>query len=75
MRRAIRSTHNTLFTNKFARINGSIRYAPACDDIYDFLGSYSSDGKKESLNLDNTAWANTVVAAGSMVAIVVFTGK
>ena len=46
VRRAIRSTHNTLFTNKFARINGSIRYAPACDDIYDFLGSYSCEGKK-----------------------------
>lgn len=75
VRRAIRTTHNVLFTDKFARINGSVRYAPACDDIYDFLGSFSSDAKKESLNLDNTAWANTVVAAGSMVALVVFTGR
>lgn len=51
-------------------------YAPACDDIYDFLGSYSNEnGKKQSLSLDNTAWANTVVAAGSMIAIVIFTGK
>lgn len=46
VRRAIRSAHNILFTEKFARINGTIRYAPACDDIYDFLGSYSSEGKK-----------------------------
>jgi len=57
-------------------INGTIVYAPACDDIYDFLGSFTqAEGKKESLNLDNTAWANTVVAAGSMVALVIFTGK
>jgi len=27
------------------------------------------------LNLDNTAWANTVLAAGHMTGIVIFTGK
>ena len=27
------------------------------------------------MNLDNTAWANTVLAAGHMVGIVIFTGK
>lgn len=32
--------------DKFKEINGAITYAPACDDIYDFLGSYSRDGKK-----------------------------
>ena len=74
VRRAIRSTHSLLFNNKFSRIQGNINYAPACDDIYDFLGSYSSGGKKESLSLDNTCWANTVVAAGSMIGIVIFTG-
>ena len=75
MRRAIRSTHSILFNDKFANINGGINYAPACDDIYDFLGSYSSEGKKESLSLDNTSWANTVLAAGSMIGVVIFTGK
>jgi len=62
--------------NKYAIPYGAhIRYNPACDDIYDFLGSFSSeDGKKESLNLDNTAWANTVLAAGHMTCIVIFTG-
>lgn len=55
--------------------SASIRYNPACDDIYDFIGSYSGlDDKKESLNLDNTAWANTVLAAGHMTCIVIFTG-
>lgn len=75
VRRSIRSTHNFLFHDKFTPIDGAINYAPACDDIYDFLGSYSSGGKKESLSLDNTSWANTVVAAGSMIGIVVFTGR
>jgi len=27
------------------------------------------------LGLDNTAWANTVLAAGYMIGIVIFTGK
>lgn len=64
-----------MFNDKFALVDGKIQYAPACDDIYDFVGSYSnSENKKESLNLDNTAWANTVLAAGHMIGIVVFTG-
>jgi phospholipid-translocating ATPase len=47
VRRAIRSTHPLLSQNKFAAISGEITYAPACDDIYDFLGSYKSEqGKK-----------------------------
>jgi len=76
VRRSIRSTHSILFANKEAIVSGTVTYAPACDDIYDFLGSFTnSEGKKESLSLDNTAWANTVVAAGSMIALVVFTGK
>jgi hypothetical protein len=52
-----------------------ISYAPACEDIYEFLGSYTGEGKRESLSLDNTAWANTVLAAGHMTGIVIFTGK
>ena len=46
VRRAIRSTHGLLTADKFRQINGTITYAPACDDIYDFLGSYSCNGKK-----------------------------
>lgn len=76
VRRAIRSTHASLMANKYdIPFGASIKYNPACDDIYDFLGSYSgSEGKKESLSLDNTAWANTVLAAGHMTCIVIFTG-
>ena len=75
MRRAIRSTHSALMADKYnIPFDSGVTYAPACDDIYEFLGSYSNQDKKESLSLDNTAWANTVLAAGHMTAIVVFTG-
>eukprot|EP00171_Calliarthron_tuberculosum_P016184 IDg16184t1 len=34
-------------------------------EIYDFVGNYiSADGVKEPLSLENTLWANTVVASG-----------
>jgi phospholipid-translocating ATPase len=47
VRRAIRSTHGRFSTNKYEKIKGTILHAPACDDIYDFLGSYvNEDGKK-----------------------------
>jgi hypothetical protein len=36
-----------MMNNKYEIPQGShIKYAPACDDIYDFLGSYSHEDKK-----------------------------
>jgi hypothetical protein len=33
--------------DRIGDVNGSILYAPACDDIYDFLGSYTgTTGKR-----------------------------
>ena len=69
-------THSTLFNDKFAFIDPwYLRYAPACDDIYDFVGNFNSGDKREALTLDNTAWANTVLAAGHLIGVVVFTGR
>lgn len=48
-------------------------------DIHSFIGTFSrqeQDGsEEESLDLQNTLWANTVVAAGSATGIVVYTGS
>lgn len=75
IRRAVRSTHQVLFADNFANVGDAfINYAPACDDIYEFIGSLTLKEKKESLNLDNTAWANTVLAAGQLIGVVIFTG-
>jgi|JI6StandDraft_1071083.scaffolds.fasta_scaffold74815_2 phospholipid-translocating ATPase len=76
IRRAVRCTHQVLAGNMFAGVqDGVINYAPACDDIYEFIGSMTWKDRKESLNLDNTAWANTVLAAGQLIGIVIFTGS
>jgi phospholipid-translocating ATPase len=76
VRRAIRTTHAVISNDRFVQLTDSVvSYAPACEDIYEFLGSYSGEGRREALGLDNTAWANTVLAAGHMTALVVFTGR
>ena len=65
-----------LANDRFGRVNDcQVTYAPPCEDIYEFLGSFSGEDRREALSLDNTAWANTVLAAGWMVGLVIFTGK
>lgn len=46
-------------------------------DIHSFIGTFSRQegAEEESLDLQNTLWANTVVAAGSATGIVVYTGS
>lgn len=48
-------------------------------DIHSFIGTFSQQeqngSEEESLDLQNTLWANTVVAAGSATGIVVYTGE
>lgn len=44
-------------------------------DIYDFKGRLKCDEEKESICIDNTLWANTFVAAGKVICVVIYTGK
>ncbi|CCE62268.1 hypothetical protein TPHA_0C01120 [Tetrapisispora phaffii CBS 4417] len=50
---------------------------PPEKSIHSFLGKISSeDGTSVALSIDNTLWANTVVASnGSCIACVIYTGK
>ncbi|ESN91643.1 hypothetical protein HELRODRAFT_96328 [Helobdella robusta] len=45
-------------------------------DIHSFIGTFSrsSDNSKDSLNVENTMWTNTVLASGSVLGAVVYTG-
>jgi phospholipid-translocating ATPase len=47
-------------------------------DIYSFIGVLTIKGdkeEKESLGVDNTLWSNTVVASGTIVGLVIYTGS
>lgn len=47
VRRAVRSTHQILKDNHFAAIQDAhLNYAPACEDIYEFIGSFTWKDKK-----------------------------
>lgn len=54
----------------------SVQVDPPNNQIYKFQGFFSrEDGAKESLSLDNTLWANTVLASANSYGLVVYTGK
>ncbi|EDV26080.1 uncharacterized protein TRIADDRAFT_55823 [Trichoplax adhaerens] len=57
-------------------INASIYAEKPRMDIYDFVGTFNeSDNEiQEPLSIENTIWANTVVASGPIVGIVIYTG-
>ncbi|KAF9585299.1 putative aminophospholipid-translocase [Lunasporangiospora selenospora] len=49
-------------------------------DIHSFIGNFSKEGdgpgiQTEPLSVDNTLWANTVIASGNAIGFVIYTGK
>ncbi|CAN6614689.1 phospholipid-transporting ATPase Neo1p [Trichomonascus vanleenenianus] len=43
--------------------------------IHSFLGTLKFEGSSVGLSVDNTLWANTVLASGTAIGIVIYTGK
>ncbi|KAK9451916.1 uncharacterized protein V1518DRAFT_409895 [Limtongia smithiae] len=54
--------------------NVRITTTPPTKSIHHFLGRLSLDSRNLPLSIDNTLWANTVVASGHVVGCVVYTG-
>ncbi len=58
-----------------------IKASPPIENIYKFEGVFvgrldlQEKKEKEGLNLENTLWANTVLTAGKIYALVLYTGK
>lgn len=49
---------------------------PPNDAIYDFKGAYCEGADEEGLSLENTVWANTVLASSDFIlGIVLYTGR
>jgi phospholipid-translocating ATPase len=46
-----------------------------CDDSFEMLSKSDDPPVEDSLNIENTLWANTVVASGTALGLVVYTGK
>ncbi|VDB92250.1 unnamed protein product [Peniophora sp. CBMAI 1063] len=48
--------------------------APPSKDIHSFVGTFRVGEREEPLSAENMLWANTVLAAGSVIGCVVYTG-
>ena len=62
-------------------LNATLYAAAPTKDIYDFVGvfvahddAHEAGSAQESLGLENTLWANTVLASGSAWGVVIYTG-
>jgi len=79
LRRAVRKTQENENEADLMTVCGKdcVVANPPNDQIYEFTGVYKpARGKKESLGLENTVWANTVLASsGWMLCLVLHTGS
>ncbi|XP_037813863.1 probable phospholipid-transporting ATPase IIA isoform X1 [Lucilia sericata] len=76
LRLAVPSTQKLNKDSDLFNIDASVYIEKPQNDIHSFIGTFSmTDGSEETgLNVENTLWANTVVAAGTATGIVIYTG-
>jgi phospholipid-translocating ATPase len=77
LRLAVPATQKLASDSELYSLNASIYIEKPQRDIHSFIGTFSKQegAEEESLDLQNTLWANTVVAAGTALGIVVYTGS
>lgn len=51
-----------------------LEVSPSDKSLHHFVGTIENNGVSAALSVDNTMWANTVVAAGTVEGIVAYTG-
>uniref|UniRef100_A0A8W7M1T8 Phospholipid-transporting ATPase n=1 Tax=Anopheles arabiensis TaxID=7173 RepID=A0A8W7M1T8_ANOAR len=77
LRLAVPATQKLASHGELLTVNASLYVEKPQRDIHTFIGTYSKHGgtEDEGLNVENTLWANTVVASGTAVGIVIYTGS
>ncbi|CAI8041365.1 Probable phospholipid-transporting ATPase IIB, partial [Geodia barretti] len=80
LRMAVPSTQALPSDQSLFNVRGSVFAEKPKKDIYHFIGRFTmSDGrentKEDPLSVDNTMWANTVLASGTATGVVVYTGR
>ncbi|KAM3721653.1 putative phospholipid-transporting ATPase tat-5 [Dirofilaria immitis] len=79
LRIAVPVTQNLVLDQDIFDLNLEIYAEKPQKDIHDFVGTFkvSSDDSTQdgSLNVENVLWANTVLASGRVVGVVVYTGR
>ncbi|XP_070499057.1 probable phospholipid-transporting ATPase IIB isoform X2 [Chironomus tepperi] len=76
LRLAVPATQKVNCDSELLNMDASVYIEKPQRDIHSFIGTFSREGgEEESLDLQNTLWANTVVAAGTATGIIVYTGN
>lgn len=77
LRLAVPATQKLASDSDLFNICASIYIEKPQKDIHSFIGTFAKQvgSEEESLDVENTLWANTVVAAGTATGIVVYTGS
>lgn len=76
LRRAVAGTQALLTDYRLLFCGGQIEAEAPKREIYDFVGTFmDAEGNREPLTLENTLWANTVVASGRAICVVVYNGN
>ncbi|EFX85164.1 hypothetical protein DAPPUDRAFT_314296 [Daphnia pulex] len=78
LRLAVTDTQKLTFDTDLFQLNASVFAEKPQRDIHTFIGTFKRNDDppiEDSLNIENTLWANTVVASGTALGLVVYTGK
>jgi len=81
LRRAVSCTQKLPTDESLINLKASVYAEKPQKDIYHFIGNFMRAGttgtqtEVEPLNVDNTLWANTVVASGRVIGLVLYTGR
>lgn len=76
LRLAVPATQRLASDSELFNIRSSIYVEKPQRDIHSFIGTFSKEGgtEEDSLDLENTLWANTVIAAGRATGVIIYTG-
>lgn len=76
LRLAISTTQQIESNDEFFDINATISAEAPGKDIHSFRGKFITykDNSELPLSIENTLWANTVIASGQAVGVVIYTG-
>jgi len=79
LRKSISKTQAVTSIDRLSQINARVRVPAPDKDIYRFQGTFfiRENGLESlgALELENTLWANTVLANGSALGLVIYTGR
>ncbi len=77
LRLAVNSTQKSLMNGSdedLLNLQASVYAEKPQKDIHSFIGKFTSQDNEDSLSIENTMWSNTVVASGTAIGLVIYTG-